>query len=114
MDFNNNNNNKNNMYGANMTTDNISYEYIIENMGLQYIDCNKRANLIIVLIPEDYKKDLAEIPKKILDEIEIVAVKTVDEVLKIALTKELKPIEWIEVENLPKSKTDEKSSTLTN
>jgi len=32
----------------------------------------------------------------------------VDEVLKIALTKELKPVEWIEVENLPKSKTGEK------
>ena len=41
-------------------------------------------------------------------------VKTVDEVLKVALIEELKPIEWIEVENLPKSKTDEKSSTLTN
>tara|TARA_B110001454_G_C12404650_1_gene302461 strand:- start:129 stop:281 length:153 start_codon:yes stop_codon:yes gene_type:complete len=43
-----------------------------------------------------------------LDSLEIVAVKTVDEVLKIALTKELKPIEWIEVENLPKSKSDDK------
>ena len=35
----------------------------------------------------------------------------VDEVLKIALTKELKPVEWIEVENLPKSKTGEKPVT---
>jgi len=68
-----------------------------------------RARIPKVLIPEDNIKDLAEIPKKILDEIEIVPVKTVDEVLKIALTKELKPIEWIEVENLPKTKGTEKT-----
>jgi len=67
-----------------------------------------RARISKVLIPEDNKKDLAEIPKKILDEIEIISVKTVDEVLKIALTKELKPIEWIEVKSLPKSKNVEK------
>ena len=70
-----------------------------------------RAGISKVLIPEDNKKDLAEIPKKILDDIEIVTVKTVDEVLKIALTKELKPIEWIEVDNLPKLKDNEKPST---
>jgi len=70
-----------------------------------------RARISKVLIPEDNKKDLQEIPKKILDEIEIVPVKTVDEVLKIALIKELKPIEWIEVESLPKSKSNEKPVT---
>ena len=52
-----------------------------------------------------------EIPKNIKDNIEIITVKTVDEVLKAALTKELKPVEWIEVENLPKSKGGEKPST---
>ncbi len=57
---------------------------------------------------------MAEIPKNILDDVEIKTVKTVDEVLKIALTKELKPVEWIEVETLPKSKSGEKPSTLTN
>jgi len=62
-----------------------------------------RAGIPKVLIPEDNKKDLAEIPKNILDNIEIKAVKDVDEVLKIALVKELKPVEWIEVENLPKT-----------
>ena len=41
---------------------------------------------------------------------EINTVKTVDEVLKIALTKELKPVEWIEVENIPKSKSGRKTS----
>ena len=73
-----------------------------------------RARIPTVIIPEDNKKDLAEIPKNILDDIEIKTVKTVDEVLKIALTKELKPVEWIEVETLPKSKSREKPSTLTN
>tara|TARA_B100000700_G_scaffold129733_1_gene145315 strand:- start:916 stop:3312 length:2397 start_codon:yes stop_codon:yes gene_type:complete len=67
-----------------------------------------RAKIAIVIIPEENKKDLADIPKNILDNIEIKAVKSVDEVLKIALIRELKPVEWIEVENLPKSKSGEK------
>ena len=67
-----------------------------------------RGRIPKVLIPEDNKKDLVEIPKNILDDLEIVTVKTVDEVLKVALIKELIPVEWIEVENLPKSKSDQK------
>jgi ATP-dependent Lon protease len=70
-----------------------------------------RAGITKVIIPEDNKKDLAEIPKNILGNIEIKTVKSVDEVLKIALTKELKPVEWIEVENLPQSGTTEKTTT---
>ena len=73
-----------------------------------------RARIPTVVIPEENKKDLVEIPKNILNDIEIKTVKTVDEVLKIALVKELKPVEWIEVESLPKSKNPEKTSTLTN
>ena len=37
------------------------------------------------------------------EDIKLTVVSNVDEVLKIALTKELKPIEWVEVETLPKS-----------
>ncbi len=48
--------------------------------------------------------------KNILNNIEVTTVKTVDEVLKTALTKDLKPVEWIEVENLPKSKSSEKTA----
>jgi len=70
-----------------------------------------RAGIEKVLIPEDNKKDLAEIPKNILDNIQITTIKNVDEVLRIALTKELKPVEWIEVESIPKAKSDEKPST---
>ena len=70
-----------------------------------------RARIPRVIIPEDNKKDLVEIPKNILNDLQIITVKTVDEVLKAALIKELKPIEWIEVESLPKSKSGEKPST---
>ena len=70
-----------------------------------------RARIPKILIPEDNKKDLVEIPKNILKDIEIITVKTVDEVLKIALVEELKPVEWIDVESLPKSKSGEKSVT---
>ena len=62
-----------------------------------------RAGIPRVIIPDDNKKDLVEIPKKVLDDIKIDTVKSVDEVLKIALIKELKPVEWIEVESIPKS-----------
>jgi len=72
-----------------------------------------RAGIPKVIIPEENKKDLVEIPKNILDNIEVETVKTVDEVIKIALTKELKPVEWMEVE-VTKSKDGEKISTLTN
>ena len=68
-----------------------------------------RAGIGRVIIPEDNKKDLVEIPANILKDIKIDTVKTVDEVLKIALVKELKPVEWIEVENLTKSKGGEKT-----
>jgi len=73
-----------------------------------------RAGIPKVIIPEDNEKDLVEIPKNILDNIKVETVKTVDEVIKMALTKELKPVEWIEVENLSKSKDDQKVTTLTN
>ena len=67
-----------------------------------------RAGIPRVIIPDDNKKDLVEIPKNVLDDIKIDTVKSVDEVLKIALIKELKPVEWIEVESIPKS-SDEKN-----
>ena len=44
------------------------------------------------------KKILVDMPKKIIDDIKITPVEYADEVLKIALTKELKRVEWVEVE----------------
>ena len=70
-----------------------------------------RARIPKVLIPEDNKKDLAEVPKEILNDLEIITVKTVDEVLKAALIRELIPVEWIDADNLTKPKTGEKSTT---
>ena len=70
-----------------------------------------RAGIKNVIIPEDNKKDLADIPKKILDDIKIDTVKSVDEVLKIALKKELKPVEWIEVEQINKDNNQKNPAT---
>jgi len=68
-----------------------------------------RAGIKEVLIPKDNEKDLADIPKKVKEDIKITPVGVVDEVLKIALTKELKRVEWVEVEKLSDGKKDDKS-----
>ncbi len=72
-----------------------------------------RAGIKKVLIPRDNEKDLVEIPKKIMDEVEITLVSCVDEVLKNALVKELKPVNWVEVDTLPKQGKDDKAQTQT-
>ena len=59
-----------------------------------------RAGLKKVLIPDDNKKDLLEIPEVIKKNIEIIPVKNVDEVLKLALTKPFKRVEWAELEKV--------------
>ena len=69
-----------------------------------------RAGIKKVLIPIENKKDLVEVPESIKKSIEIIPVKNVDEVLKVALTKNLKPVEWVEVDQL--SKKDKTKSTL--
>ena len=68
-----------------------------------------RAGIKKLIIPKDNEKDLADIPQKIKDDIKIITVETVDEVLKIALKNELKRVEWQEVENISKSKKEDKS-----
>jgi len=66
-----------------------------------------RAGIKQVIIPRENEKDLVDMPKKITDDIKITPVDHADEVLKIALTKELKRVEWVEVEKI--SKSDDKS-----
>jgi ATP-dependent Lon protease len=61
-----------------------------------------RAGIKTVLMPIENKKDLVEVPKTILNSMEIIPVKNVDEVLKVALTKPLKRVEWVEVDQLAK------------
>ncbi len=71
-----------------------------------------RAGIKKVLIPVENKKDLIEVPKTILDTLEIICVKNVDEVLKIALTKPLKRVEWVDVNQISeKNKNKEELST---
>ena len=59
-----------------------------------------RGGIKTVLIPEENQKDLAEIPQNIRDGLEIVPVKHVDEVLRLALTEPLVPIDWTETDEL--------------
>ncbi len=61
-----------------------------------------RAGIKKVLIPVENKKDLIEVPKTILDSMEIITVKNVDEVLKVALTKPFKRVEWVDVNQISK------------
>ena len=68
-----------------------------------------RAGIKEVLIPKENKKDLVDIPKKVKDDIKITTVETADEVLKIALTKDLKSVEWVEVDGISDNKKSEKT-----
>ena len=68
-----------------------------------------RAGIKQVLIPNENKKDLIDIPKKVKDDIKITTVETADEVLKIALTKDLKTVEWVEVDGISDNKKSEKT-----
>jgi len=68
-----------------------------------------RAGIKEVLIPKDNEKDLIDIPKKVKEDIKLTTVEIVDDVLKIALTKELKRTEWVEVDKLSDGKKDDKS-----
>jgi ATP-dependent Lon protease len=59
-----------------------------------------RGGITTVLIPEDNRKDLAEIPANVIEGLEIIPVSHVDEVLALALTEPLEPIEWSEADDL--------------
>ncbi len=72
-----------------------------------------RGGIKTAIIPSENEKDLKELPKNILDGLKIIPVKDVEEVLKIALVKELNPIEWIEVDKL-QSKTASEQKTPIN
>ena len=55
-----------------------------------------RGGLKTVLIPKDNVKDLEDIPDKIAKSMEIIPVGDVNEVLKVALSEALTPIDWSE------------------
>ena len=72
-----------------------------------------RAGIKKVLIPIENEKDLVEVPKTILNSMKIIPVKNVDEVLKVALTKPLKRVEWVEVDQLTKKNKEKKKELST-
>ena len=60
-----------------------------------------RAGIKTVCIPQDNKKDLAEIPDNVKEGLHIILVSNVDDVLKVALAGKLKRVEWTEIEEVP-------------
>jgi ATP-dependent Lon protease len=59
-----------------------------------------RGGIETVLIPQENEKDLADIPANIKEGLKIVPVSHVDEVLKLALTEALEPIDWTDADEL--------------
>ncbi|WP_288485836.1 endopeptidase La [uncultured Novosphingobium sp.] len=59
-----------------------------------------RGGITLVLIPEENRKDLAEIPANVKEGLEIIPVSHVDEVLAHALVEKVEPIEWTEADEL--------------
>jgi ATP-dependent Lon protease len=55
-----------------------------------------RGGIKTVLIPDDNAKDLVDIPDNVKSAMEIIPVGRMDEVLKVALTRPVTPIEWDE------------------
>ena len=74
-----------------------------------------RGGLTTVLIPKDNEKDLADIPENVKQGVKIIPVSHVDEVLKIALVKELEAIDWTEPETdvPPAPKADGEAGVVT-
>ncbi len=59
-----------------------------------------RGGIKTVLIPEENRKDLIEIPANIKEGLEIIPVSHVDEVLALALVEKLVAVEWTEADEL--------------
>ncbi len=57
-----------------------------------------RGGITTVLIPAENEKDLAEIPASLKEVLKIIPVSHVDEVLAIAMTEPMQPIEWTDAD----------------
>jgi ATP-dependent Lon protease len=58
-----------------------------------------RSGIKTVLIPQENEKDLAEVPESVKIGLKIIPVSTIDQVLALALTAPLTPIEWTEADD---------------
>jgi ATP-dependent Lon protease len=65
-----------------------------------------RGGIKTAIIPDENEKDLKEIPQNVKEGLRIIPVKHVEEVLKIALVSELKPVQWVEIQQVPGSGKD--------
>ena len=59
-----------------------------------------RGGIKTAIIPDENEKDLKEIPQNVKEGLKIIPVKHVEEVLKIALVSELKPVQWVEIQQV--------------
>ena len=69
-----------------------------------------RGGIKTAIIPSENEKDLKDIPQNVKDGMKIIPVDNVDDVLKIALKQELKPVEWIDINQ---KNIDEESKNIT-
>ncbi len=72
-----------------------------------------RGGITTVLIPEENRKDLAEIPDNVKQGLDIIPVSHVDEVLAKALTEPLEAIEWTEADELAAAPSQAPTSSAT-
>ena len=72
-----------------------------------------RGGITTVLIPEENRKDLAEIPENVKQGLDIIPVSHVDEVLAKALTEPLEAIEWTEADELAAAPSQTPSPSAT-
>jgi ATP-dependent Lon protease len=68
-----------------------------------------RGGTAIVLIPEENRKDLAEIPRNVKDKLDIRPVRWIDEVLEVALTHQPTPLPDSEAKAGPRKSTKAKA-----
>jgi ATP-dependent Lon protease len=71
-----------------------------------------RGGISVVLIPEENRKDLAEIPKTVQDKLDIQPVRWIDEVLQVALSHQPTPLTDAESKD-PGTKTKAKAKART-
>ena len=71
-----------------------------------------RAGLKAIVLPKDNEKDLAEIPKDVLDSLDLHLVDTMDEVLRIALAEPMRPSVPVESEPMQPSQSEESDHAL--
>ena len=70
-------------------------------------------NFSLVCVSHASEQLCPGVPKTILETMEILPVKNVDEVLKVALTKPLKRVEWVEVDQIAKKNKTKKEELST-